>query len=73
MRRHEIGLFAKDPEASKHFYHHTLGLQLDHEEPGLSVFDSGWPGVEITDPDGLRVFIQSPTEASPDWIKQMVT
>jgi catechol 2,3-dioxygenase-like lactoylglutathione lyase family enzyme len=120
MKLHEIGLFAKDPKASKKFYHDTLGLRLDHEEDGLSVFDGGWPGVEIgacsgypdrvhisfivddvdklaeelrdkgiefagpadihlgkrgimlTDPDGLRVLIQSPTEASPDWLKKMV-
>ncbi len=29
-------------------------------------------GITLTDPDGLRVLIQSPTEASPDWLKQMV-
>jgi catechol 2,3-dioxygenase-like lactoylglutathione lyase family enzyme len=120
MRLHEIGLLAKDPKASKRFYHETLGLGLDHEEEGLSVFDGGWPGIEIgacsgypdrvhisfivedvdklaerlrakeiefagpaeihlgkrcimlRDPDGLRVLIQSPTEASPDWLKKMV-
>ncbi|MHC4611479.1 MAG: VOC family protein [Planctomycetota bacterium] len=120
MKLHEIGLFAKDPQASRKFYHDTLGLRLDHEEPGLSVFDGGWPGIEIgacagypdrvhisfivddvdelagelrargiefqgpadihlgkrgivlRDPDGLRVLIQSPTEDSPDWVKEMV-
>ncbi len=119
MRLHEIGLLAKDPEASRKFYHDILGLQVDHEEDGLSVFNSGWPGLEIgcseypdrvhlsfivddvdklaeelrkkgvkfvgpgdihlakraialMDPDGLRILIQSPTEASPDWVKDMV-
>jgi len=120
MKLHEIGLLAKDPQASKKFYHEVLGLRLHHEEDGLSVFDGGWPGIEIgacsgypdrvhisfiiadvdkladqlrekgikfegpadihldkrgivlTDPDGLRVCIQSPTEASPDWLKKMV-
>jgi catechol 2,3-dioxygenase-like lactoylglutathione lyase family enzyme len=120
MKLHEIGLFAKDPQASKKFYHDILGLRLHHEEDGLSVFDGGWPGIEIgacsgypdrvhisfivddldtlaeelrangiafagpadihlgkrgitlLDPDGLRVSIQSPTEASPDWVKKMV-
>ncbi|MGB2863778.1 MAG: VOC family protein [Sedimentisphaerales bacterium] len=47
MKLHEIGLLAKDPKASKKFYHDTLGLHLHHEEEGLSVFDGGWPGVEI--------------------------
>jgi predicted enzyme related to lactoylglutathione lyase len=38
MKLHEIGLFAKDPQASKKFYHDILGLRLDHEEEdGLSV------------------------------------
>ena len=120
MKLHEIGLFAKDPYASTKFYHDTLGLRLDHDEDGLSVFDSGWPGLEIgacsgypdrvhisfivddvdkiaddlrlkgvkfagpadihlgkraimlKDPDGLRVSIQSPTDASPDWLKKML-
>jgi catechol 2,3-dioxygenase-like lactoylglutathione lyase family enzyme len=47
MKLHEIGLLAKDPEASKKFDHDTLGLQIDHEEDGLSVFNSGWPGLEL--------------------------
>jgi len=47
MKLHEIGLFAKDPKASKEFYHDTLGLHLHHEEDGLSVFDGRWPGIEI--------------------------
>ncbi len=120
MKLHEIGLLAHDPKASRKFYHDTLGLDLHHEEDGLSVFDGGWPGIEIgacsgypdrvhlsfivddvdklaeelrakgvkfggpgethlgkraivlRDPDGLRVLIQSPTEASPDWLKKMV-
>jgi len=120
MKLHEIGLLAKDPKASRKFYHDTLGLDLHHEEDGLSVFDGGWPGIEIgacsvypdrvhlsfivddvdklaeelrakgikfggpgdvhlgkrvialMDPDGLRVLIQSPTEASPNWLKKMV-
>jgi hypothetical protein len=29
-------------------------------------------GITLRDPDGLRVLIQSPTETSPDWLKQMV-
>ena len=120
MKLHEIGLFAADPEASRKFYHGILGLRLDHDEPGLAVFDGGWPGLEIgacsgypdrvhisfivddvdrlandlraravefegpadihlgkrgimlTDPDGLRVLIQSPTGASPEWLQRMV-
>jgi catechol 2,3-dioxygenase-like lactoylglutathione lyase family enzyme len=120
MKLHEIGLLVKDPKASQKFYHDTLGLDLHHEEDGLSVFNSGWPGVEIgacsgypdrvhisfivddvnklaeelrskgikfggpgdihlgkraivlMDPDGLRVLIQSPTAASPDWVQNMV-
>jgi catechol 2,3-dioxygenase-like lactoylglutathione lyase family enzyme len=47
MKLHEVGFFAKDPDASTRFYHETLGLKLDHDEDGLSVFDSGWPGLEI--------------------------
>ena len=120
MKLHEIGLFARDPKASRKFYHDTLGLRIDHEEEGLCVFGSGWPGLEIgacsgyaervhvsfivddvdtlaedlrsrgiefkgpaeihlgkraimlTDPDGLRVLVASPTESSPDWVKEMV-
>lgn len=119
MKLHEIGLMAKNPEESKKFYHDILGLRVDHEEDGLSVFNSGWPGLEIgcseypdrvhlsfivddvdklagelrakgvkfagpgeihlnkraivlQDPDGLRILLQSPTEASPDWVKEML-
>jgi len=119
MKLHEIGLMAKDPAASKRFYHDILGLDVDHEEDGLSVFNAGWPGLEIgcseypdrvhlsfivedvdklaeelrkkgvrfggpgeihlgkraivlLDPDGLRILIQSPTDESPDWVKDMV-
>ncbi len=119
MKLHEIGLLAKDAKASKKFYHDVLGLHVDHEEPGLSVFNSGWPGLEIgcsdypdrvhlsfivddvdklakelskkgvkfvgpgdihldkraialIDPDGLRILIQSPTKASPDWVKNIL-
>ena len=39
--------FARYPKASKEFHHDILGLQIDHEEDGLSVFNSGWPGLEI--------------------------
>jgi catechol 2,3-dioxygenase-like lactoylglutathione lyase family enzyme len=117
---HEIELNAKDPEASKKFYHEMLGLPIFHDQKGLKVFDSGWPGLDVdasihfpgqvslsflvkdldrfvaelrakgveapdpagshlgmravalTDPDGHRVEIQSPTDASPDWLKKMV-
>jgi len=120
MKLHEIGLMAKEPTASKKFYHDILGLDLHHEEAGLAVFDGGWPGLEIgacsgypdrvhlsfivndvdklaeqlrargikfggpgdvhlgkraivlADPDGLRVQVQSPTEASPSWLGEMV-
>lgn len=120
MILHEIGLFALDPGASTSFYRDVLGLGLHHEEDGLSVFDGGWPGLEIgacsnypdrvhisfivddvdriadglrskgvgfsgpkdihlgkraivlEDPDGLRVMIQSPTEESPEWVRNMV-
>jgi catechol 2,3-dioxygenase-like lactoylglutathione lyase family enzyme len=108
MKLNEIGLLAKDPKASKKFYHNVLGLHVDHEEDGLSAFNGGWPGLEIgcseyldrvhlsfivddvdkfvgpedihlekraialTDPDGLRILIQSPTEASPDWVKEIL-
>jgi len=119
MKLHEIGLLAKDPNASKKFYHNVLGLHVDHEEDGLSAFNRGWPGLEIgcseypdrvhlsfivddvdklaeelrakgvkfvgpedihlekraialTDPDGLRILIQSPIEASPDWVKEIL-
>jgi catechol 2,3-dioxygenase-like lactoylglutathione lyase family enzyme len=119
MKLHEVGLLSKDPKASKKFYHDVLGLHVDHEEDGLSVFNGGWPGLEIgcseypdrillsfivddvdklaeelrakevkfvgpgdihldkraialTDPDGLRILIQSPTEASPDWVKEIL-
>lgn len=119
MKLHEIGLFAKDPKASRLFYHEILGLDVHHEEDGLSVFDGGWPGIEIgacsgypdrdhvsfivddvdelapalhekgakfggpgevnlgkreivlEDPDGLRILIQSPTDASPEWVRKM--
>jgi catechol 2,3-dioxygenase-like lactoylglutathione lyase family enzyme len=115
-----MGLLAKDPKATKKCYHDILGLRIDHEENGLSVFDGGWPGLEIgacsdypdrvhlssivddvdklaeefrvkkikfggpgeihlgkraivlMDADGLRVLIQSPTEASPGWLKKTV-
>ena len=117
---HEIELNAKDPEASKRFYHETLGLAIFQDQKGLKVFDSGWPGLDVdasihfpgqaslsflvqdldgfvadlrakgvqtpgptpshlgmravalADPDGHRVEIQSPTDASPDWLKKMV-
>ncbi len=119
MKLHEIGLSAEDPNASKKFYHDVLGLDVDHEEDGLAVFNSGWPGLEIgcseypdrvhisfivddvdklaeelrakgvdcvgpgdvhlgkraialADPDGLRILIQSPTEASPKWVKDIL-
>jgi hypothetical protein len=29
-------------------------------------------GIMLRDPDGLCVLVQSPTESSPDWIKEMV-
>lgn len=53
-----------------------MDRRLDHEEDNLSVFDSGWPDLEIgacsDNPDGLSVSIQSPTDASPDWVKNML-
>ena len=33
--------------ANKKVVIELLGLDLHHEEPGLSVFGGGWPGVEI--------------------------
>lgn len=120
MKLHEVELYARDPEASKEFYHGLLGLPIGQDHEGLKVFGAGWPnldldasrhypgqvsisfpvkdldlfvadvrakGVEVgeprnahlgmravalTDPDGHRVEIQSPTDASPNWLKQMV-
>lgn len=120
LKLHEIELNAKDPEASKKFYHGILGLPMGQDQKGLKVFDSGWanldvdvsvhhPGqvsisflvadldkfvrelrakgvkvsdptavhlgmrtVVLTDPDGHRVAVQAPTDASPEWIKKMI-
>ena len=121
LKLHEIELNAKDPEASKKFYHGILGLRISQDHEGLKVFDSGWPYLDVdalvhhpgqvsisflvqdlgkfvrelrakgvnvgeataahlgvraiilTDPDGHRVAIRAPTDASPDWLKGMVT
>ena len=120
IRLHEIELNAKDPDASKKFYHDILGLGVAVDQDGLKVFDSGWPGIDVDasthypgktsvsflvedldkfiaelktksviadapynthlgmraitmhDPDGHRIEIQSPTEHSPQWLKEMV-
>jgi catechol 2,3-dioxygenase-like lactoylglutathione lyase family enzyme len=120
LKLHEIELNAKDPEASKKFYHETLGLPMGQDQKGLKVFNVGWPsldldasvhfpgkvsisflvndldtfvrqlrakgiqvpdpgeghlglrGVVLEDPDGHRVEIHSPTDKSPDWLKNMV-
>lgn len=121
IKLHEIELNAKDPDASKRFYHDTLGVALQVDENGLKCFDSGYPGLDINasvhfpgkvsisflvedidayvkdlrargihaddpaechlgmrafaleDPDGHRVEIQSPTDKSPQWLKEMLT
>jgi catechol 2,3-dioxygenase-like lactoylglutathione lyase family enzyme len=120
LKLHEVELNAKDPEASKRFYHHMLGLRISIDEDHLKVFDTGWPGVDLdasghhpgqmsvsflvedldrfvtelrakgmevadpqpahlgmrnvvlTDPDGNRIAVQSPTETSPEWLKRML-
>jgi len=120
IKLHEIELDAKDPEASKRFYHETLGIPINLDENGLKCFDSGYTGLDIDasvhfpgkvsisflvedidayakelrakgldvddpgdshlgmrafaleDPDGHRVEIQSPTEKSPQWLKDML-
>jgi len=41
MKLHEIGLFAKDPNASTRFYHDVLGLRLDHDEEGFLCSKAG--------------------------------
>jgi catechol 2,3-dioxygenase-like lactoylglutathione lyase family enzyme len=120
IKLHEVELDARDPEASKRFYHETLGLPINLDENGLKCFDSGYSGLDIgasihfpgkvsisflvedidayvkhlrargvkvddpadshlgmraftlQDPDGHRVEIQAPTDASPDWLKGML-
>ena len=120
MKLHEIELYVRDPEASKHFYHEILGLPLNVDQKGLKVFRSGWEGLDVDvsvhhpgkisisflvrdldalveklrfrglefedpkdthlgmrainllDPDGHRIEIQSPTDESPDWLRSMV-
>ena len=47
MKLHEIELASKDPEASKHFYHGLLGLQVRVDQNGLKVFDSGIKGLDL--------------------------
>ena len=47
IRLHEIELDAQDPEASKRFYHETLGIPILVDEDGLKCFDSGYPGLDI--------------------------
>jgi catechol 2,3-dioxygenase-like lactoylglutathione lyase family enzyme len=120
IKFHEIELSAKDPNASKKFYHEILGLPVAVDQEGLKVFDSGRPGIdvdvsthnpgktsmsflvdnldkfaaelrakgikvdgpysthlgmraiELEDPDGHKIEIQSPTQKSPQWLKDMV-
>ena len=120
IRLHEIEINAKDPNASKKFYHEILGLGVAVDQDGLKVFDSGWPGIDVDasthypgktsvsflvedldkfvtelkakgintdapynthlgmraitmqDPDGHRIEIQSPTQKSPQWLKNIV-
>jgi len=59
MRLHEIELAAKDPEASKRFYHELLGLPVRVDQPSLKVFDSGIGGLDfntsIHNPGCVRV------------------
>ena len=47
IRLHEVELFSKDPAASRAFYKDILGVGMTHQEDGLNVFDSGWPGVDF--------------------------
>jgi catechol 2,3-dioxygenase-like lactoylglutathione lyase family enzyme len=47
MKLHEIELPAKDPEASKHFYHELLGLPVRVDQQGLKVFDPGIGGLDF--------------------------
>ena len=47
LKLHEIELNAKDPEASKMFYHGLLGLPIGTDLEGLKVFDAGWPNVDV--------------------------
>ena len=47
IKLHEIEMDAKNPEASKRFYHETLGIPINLDENGLKCFDSGYPGLDI--------------------------
>jgi catechol 2,3-dioxygenase-like lactoylglutathione lyase family enzyme len=47
IKLHEIELNAKDPNASKKFYHEILGLSVAVDQEGLKVFDSGWLGIDV--------------------------
>jgi catechol 2,3-dioxygenase-like lactoylglutathione lyase family enzyme len=47
FRLHEIELNSKDPMASRAFYKDALGLEMNHGEDGLNVFDSGWAGIDF--------------------------
>lgn len=47
FRLHEVELHSKDPKASRAFYKDMLGLEMNHGEEGLNVFDSGWDGVDF--------------------------
>jgi catechol 2,3-dioxygenase-like lactoylglutathione lyase family enzyme len=47
LKLHEVELNAKDPEASKKFYHGILGLPIGQDQKGLKVFDSGWPNLDF--------------------------
>jgi len=120
LKLHEVELNSEDPEASKKFYHETLGLPIGQDQKGLKVFNAGWPNLDIDasvhfpgqvslsflvedidkfvegirakgiqvedptdghlgvravvleDPDGHRIEIHSPTEKSPNWLKEMI-
>ena len=47
LKLHEIELNAKDPEASKRFYHDLLGIRINLDQKGLKCFDSGWSGLDL--------------------------
>jgi catechol 2,3-dioxygenase-like lactoylglutathione lyase family enzyme len=47
IKLHEVELFSQDPQASRAFYANVIGLDLNHSEDGLNVFDTGWAGVDF--------------------------
>lgn len=47
MKLHEIELYSKNPETEAIFFHETLGLNFQLNNPELKVFNAGIPNLDI--------------------------